>query len=390
MPTHLRSSAVFGFLVTAPVSLALLAATLSAFSSLFPSLGVVASSTTTAARAAPPPARAAPPPGGPDTAPEPASVTIGWVGDTMLGRAGALPPDRGRAILAKTGRVTVAPDLMLGNLEGTLSVGGASKCGVASANCHAFQVPPNHAGALHRAGFDLMSMGNNHAYDFGKTGRDQSARALEAAGIASTGGPGEITVLEHHGIKVAVLGFAPYPWAAPLNDHGAARELVREAREQADLVVVTMHAGAEGADRTHTPVGTEVAHGENRGNPRRFARTVIDAGADLVLGAGPHVLRGMERYKGRLIAYSLGNHAGWHNFSGGGTLGLSAILRVTLREDGTFERGILTPLILQPPGTPVRDPSHASTRLVDRLSVQDFGSSAVRLGQRGRLRWPAS
>jgi len=389
VPTHLRSSAVFGFLVTAPVSLALLAVTFSAFTSLLPSVGVVAD-TATAARAAPPPARVTPPAGGRPPAQKPATVTIGWVGDTMLGRAGALPPDRGRTILKDTGRVTVAPDLMLGNLEGTLSVGGVSKCAVASANCHAFQVPPDHAGALHRAGFDLMSLANNHAFDFGQTGRDQTVRALEAAGLASTGGPGEITVLEHEGIEVAVLGFAPYPWSAPLNDHDAATELVREAGEQADVVVVTMHAGAEGVDRTHTPVGTEVAYGENRGDSRRFARAVIDAGADLVLGAGPHVLRGMERYRGRLIAYSMGNHAGWHNFSGAGTLALSGILRVTLREDGTFDRGILTPVTLRPPGTPVRDPAHASTRLIDQLSVQDFGQSAVRLGETGRLRWPAS
>ncbi|HEV2752220.1 MAG TPA: CapA family protein [Solirubrobacteraceae bacterium] len=308
MPTHLRSSAVFGFLVTAPVSLALLAFTLSALASLSPSPGVASSATAT-------PARAAPAPPGRPAAQQPATVTIGWVGDTMLGRAGAPAPDRGRGILAGTGRVTVAPDLMLGNLEGTLSVGGTSKCAAASANCHAFQVPPDHADALHRAGFDLMSLANNHAYDFGETGREQSAQALEESGIASTGGPAEITVLEHDGMEVAVLGFAPYPWSAPLNDHDAAAELVREAREQADLVVVTMHAGAEGSDRTRTPVGTEVAYGENRGDSRRFARAVIDAGADLVLGAGPHVLRGMERYKGRLIAYSLGNYAGWHNFS---------------------------------------------------------------------------
>ena len=133
-----------------------------------------------------------------------------------------------------------------------------------------------------------------------------------------------------------------------------------------------------------------MAYGENRGDSRRFARAVIDAGADLVLGAGPHVLRGMERYEGRLIAYSLGNYAGWHNFSGGGTLGLSAILRVTLREDGSFDRGIVTPVTLRPPGTPVRDPAHASTRLIDQLSLQDFGESSVRLGETGRLRWPAS
>ena len=80
-------------------------------------------------------------------------------------------------------------------------------------------------------------------------------------------------------------------------------------------MVVLMHAGAEGADRTHVPAGREEAYGEDRGDSPLFARTAIDAGADLVLGSGPHVLRGMQLYKGRLIAYSLGNLAGWHNFS---------------------------------------------------------------------------
>ena len=114
---------------------------------------------------------------------------------------------------------------------------------------------------------------------------------------------------------------------------------MRKAAAQADIVVVAMHAGAEGSGATHVPHGTETFLGENRGDSRRFSHAVIDAGADLVVGSGPHVIRGLERYHGRLIAYSLGNFAGYKNFGTGGTLSLSAILRVELRGDGAFVGG---------------------------------------------------
>ena len=102
-----------------------------------------------------------------------------------------------------------------------------------------------------------------------------------------------------------------------------------------------MHAGAEGSEAIHVPHGTETFLGENRGDSRRFAHAVIDAGADLVVGSGPHVIRGIERYHGRLIAYSLGQLRGYKNFGIGGTLSLSAILSVQLRGDGTFADGTL-------------------------------------------------
>ena len=77
-----------------------------------------------------------------------------------------------------------------------------------------------------------------------------------------------------------------------------------------------IHAGAEGADQLHTPYGSQYYLGENRGNARAFAHAVIDAGASIVLGSGPHVIRGIERYRGRLIAYSLGNFVGYHTLGG--------------------------------------------------------------------------
>jgi hypothetical protein len=127
-----------------------------------------------------------------------------------------------------------------------------------------------------------------------------------------------------------VIGFAPYPWAQSLTDLSAAARMVRKAKSEANLVIVVMHAGAEGVDHQHVRPGTEWFLGENRGDSEDFSHAVIDAGASLVLGSGPHVLRGMEWHHGRLIAYSLGNFLGDGTLSIGGILGDSAILHVHL------------------------------------------------------------
>jgi poly-gamma-glutamate capsule biosynthesis protein CapA/YwtB (metallophosphatase superfamily) len=263
-------------------------------------------------------------------------------------------------------------DLTTGNLEGTLSVGGASKCGsIGSANCFAFQAPASTAGQLHALGFDLVNQANNHSLDYGASGRAQTVSALDHAGVAHTGFPGQITVLRANGIKVAFLGFAPYSFDGNLLDVAAAKALVREARRRAQLVVVFIHAGAEGANQLHTPYGTQYYLGENRGDARGFAHAVINAGASIVLGSGPHVIRGIERYRNRLIAYSLGNFVGYHTLGAGGVLSESAILRVTLDARGRVVAGDWLPVTLVD-GLPRPDPSGASARLVGRLSGADF------------------
>ena len=103
---------------------------------------------------------------------------------------------------------------------------------------------------------------------------------------------------------------------------------------------------------------------------------MVDAGADLVVGSGPHVLRGIERYRGRLIAYSLGNFAGWHNFGTGGVLSLTGMLEVTLDRRGRTLGARFRSMTIVPPGVPAPDPSGAAGRLVARLSRQDFGAAA--------------
>ncbi len=255
-------------------------------------------------------------------------------------------------------------------------------------NCFSFQAPARYARLFARVGFDLVNLANNHALDYGAPGLRQTIAALRGSRIAYTGLHGRIKVKRVAGRKLAFVGFAPYPWAWPLLDIAVAKRVVRRASRRADAVVVMNHAGAEGAGAAHTPRGSEHAFGENRGNPRRFSHAVVRAGADAVFGSGPHVLRGIECYGGRLIAYSLGNFVGYRTLSASGVLSLSGILRVRLDRRGRFAGGRLFPVRLAHPGMPRRDASRASIRMVRRLSRSDFGRRACRIGRGGAIRPP--
>jgi hypothetical protein len=119
------------------------------------------------------------------------------------------------------------------------------------------------------------------------------------------------------------------------------------------------------------------------GDSRAFAHAVIDAGASIVLGSGPHVIRGVQRYRGHMIAYSLGDFACWDNLALGGTLSESAILRVTLSPTGVMLAGRWIPVTLVGEGIPRYDPTGASTRLVEALSIEDFGSARYGIHSNG-------
>jgi hypothetical protein len=314
------------------------------------------------------------------------TVTIAWGGDTVLGSMFGLPPEQGRTMLANVAPVFQAADVGWVNLEEALSNGSTAKCaGSTPGTCYAFGAPTNYARALPASGIRIVNLANNHADDFGAAGQASTLAALRAVHVAWDGKPGQIELLRVHGVRIAFLGFAPYKWAARLDRIPAAVALVERAAAKADLVVVAIHAGAEGSTAVHVPAGTEYFLGENRGASRAFAHAVIDAGADLVVGSGPHVIRGVQWYHGRLIAYSLGNLAGWRTFGMGGTLSDSAIITVTLRGDGTIVSGRWTSLLLQSPGIPALDPNGTSLRLVQQLSREDFGSNAARFAADGAL-----
>jgi len=325
----------------------------------------------------------------PDTLPRVAaagaSVTLTAVGDMMLGITPVLPPDPASYFAAVEPELKHGAQIVFGNLEGTLTTATASKCGAGpSSDCFAFRNPPSYARYFAKAGFTVLNDANNHSHDFGAAGQAQTVRSIHAAGLAQTGLPGEITRVTANGIPVAFVAFAPYGYTASLLDLPAARALIRQAARQARIVVVYMHAGAEGSDADHVTGREETFLGEDRGNPEAFAHMAIDAGASLVIASGPHVLRGMQFYHGHLIAYSLGNFAGYHNFAIDGDLTMSAILRVTLSSSGRFEQARLYPVQLAGAGRPV--PGGGAISFVAGLSSADFGASAARIRPSGVIR----
>jgi poly-gamma-glutamate capsule biosynthesis protein CapA/YwtB (metallophosphatase superfamily) len=311
-------------------------------------------------------------------------VSISAVGDIVMGSTPNLPPNGGQGFFDRV-KPDLAADIVLGNLEGTLTDETGSKCGRGSVNCFSFRTPPGYARWLDHAGFTVLNLANNHAFDFGARGLADTVAALDRHGLLHTGRPGEIVVQRVGAIRVALVGFSTYRWSNRLTDLAAVRRLVRRADARADVVVVTAHMGAEGTERQHVKRGNEVFLGENRGDPIRFAHAAVDAGADLVVGHGPHVMRGMEWYRGRLIAYSLGNFAGYKVFALGGPLSVSGILRVTLAGDGSFEAGVLVASQLIGKGVPALDPAGRAHGIVRELSRADFGPHAVTISSSGTL-----
>jgi hypothetical protein len=317
----------------------------------------------------------------PRRAPQP--VSIAWGGDLTLGSSYGNQPNGGRRLLAAGTPVLRRASIAAVNYEGTFGPGGTSKCGSGAKDCYAFQAPPGNARTLRRAGVDIVNHANNHAFDYGPVGWRSTRNAFKRAKVEATGAPGELKILRRRGTRVAFLGFSTYSWTNPMGDDAAVRARVESAAKQADIVVAFLHAGAEGADKQHVPRGPETAFGEYRGDSRHFARVAIDAGADLVLGSGPHVLRGLELYRNRLIAYSLGNLAGWHNFGTGGRSSLSALITVALGPEGRFYAARISSYTLDGAGVPHADRGRGAVKLIRSLSRADFPKRGLKIDRKG-------
>ncbi|HEY2950004.1 MAG TPA: CapA family protein [Micromonosporaceae bacterium] len=320
------------------------------------------------------------------------SVSFAATGDIIMANAPNRLPAGGGVGFFDSVQQTLAADVVMGNLEEPLTEDtGVSKCGASSSGCHQFRAPPSYAKLLRDAGFTLLNQANNHGNDYGPAGYRNTQKALEQYALKHTGAPEEITLVEVDGVTVAVVGFSSYPWNNSLIDIDKAKRVVREAAGRADLVVVQVHMGAEGSDKVHVRPGTEIFLGENRGDPIKFSHAVIDAGADLVVGHGPHVLRGMEFYKGRLIAYSLGNFAGGGGtLSKSGRLGLGGVLKISLRPDGSWVRGQFASTYLNGAGRPTVDGRRRGAGLVRDLTRSDFPSTGARIASDGTIAPPTT
>lgn len=320
-------------------------------------------------------------------------VTIVGVGDIMMASPfpndSRMPPNDGADLLKDFTPILSAADIAFGNLEGPIIDSGISaKCRPGSTQCFAFRVPTRYGKYLKEAGFDVMSVANNHAGDFGFAGRASTQKVLDEQGIKYAGSLEPLattTYLESRGKKVAFIGFGHNNGMPNINDIEGARRLVTEAGKNADLVVVSFHGGAEGTGAQNVPSRNEIFLGENRGNLPLFTHTVIDAGADLVLGHGPHVMRGIEIYKDRLIAYSLGNFCTYGWFQLRGETALTMALEVKIAADGKFAGGKIHSGKQEGRGGPLLDPSNEGLRVVRRLSETDFGANAPKIADDGTI-----
>ncbi len=315
------------------------------------------------------------------------TVTVAAVGDTMVGSIypsrAALPPEEGRRVFERVKPLWAGADLVFGNFEGAVA-SDLSSVRALGANSYRFLMPPESLSIYKEAGFNILNVANNHAMDAGQPGRAATLRAMDEAGLAHAGSLAQPTavVTTAQGVKVGFVATAPHMDCFPLNvDEVAARIQALKETEGCALVVVSMHAGAEGEKALHVPKAKELFLGADRGDVHAFAHGVIDAGADLVIGHGPHVPRGMEVYKGRLIAYSLGNFATHGSFNVRGVSGLGLVLEVVLLEDGTL-RGLRIHSTKQDKGSegwalgiPAEpDPEEGAKVLVEKLSREDFGT----------------
>lgn len=310
---------------------------------------------------------------------------LAMVGDVMLGTdtaAGKLPPHDGKGLLDEASPFFRQADVALGNLEGSLGSGGINRK-VGCGKCYAFRTPIAIVPRLKEAGFTGFSIANNHARDFGDEGWQQTHNLLTQAGMGSAGFPrAPIMAVGVRQTQTCLLAFAPNSGMHSLNDVAQMQRMVKHARTRCHLVVVSFHGGAEGSDKTRTPQGHEHYLGEDRGDVRMFARSAIEAGAQVVFGHGPHVPRGMELYRGHLIAYSLGNFMTYGGISVQGVLGYAPLLRVELDAQGRLMKGQVVSFRQTPHG-PVRLDSKGSVAaLMQQLTQADFNG--------GRLQWGAS
>lgn len=326
-----------------------------------------------------------------DYAPQQESVrlSIAAVGDMMLGTdypENHLPDDDGVSFLEGVTSWISEADIAVGNLEGVLLDGGepAKECRN-PASCYLFRSPARYARYFADAGFDAISVANNHARDFGEEGRTSSMNSLAAVGIHHSGRRGDFASFDVKGLRVAFLAFAVTRNSNLLHDYPLAERTVRSYAQDHDIVIVSFHGGAEGQDVERIPFAEEFYFGEPRGNVVRFARAMVDAGADVVVGHGPHVVRGMELYKDRLIAYSLGNFATYYGISVEGNRGIAPILVATVNSKGEFVDGQIHSTIQIRPGGPVPDPEQRVLQLLRTLSIADFDDPGILFQANGRI-----
>jgi poly-gamma-glutamate capsule biosynthesis protein CapA/YwtB (metallophosphatase superfamily) len=323
----------------------------------------------------------------------PDTISIVAVGDMMLGSAypskSGLPPDDARNSF-KNVTEHLKGDIVFGNLEGCfLNEGKSTKCRDTIGNsCFAFRMPERYASIYKDAGFNLLSIANNHVGDFGLKGRKRTAALLDSLNIKYAGLLSQpYSILEKDSLKYGFCAFAPNENTVSINNIDSAKQLVATFKAQVDILIVSFHGGAEGARFEHVTKANEIFYQENRGNVYAFSHAVIDAGADIVLGHGPHVTRAVEVYKNKFIAYSMGNFCTYGMFNLKGPNGIAPLFNIRLNSKGDFLYADVTSVKQDKIRGLSVDTSHSAFKKIALLTHNDFpGHRLSFINQRIRVK----
>lgn len=311
--------------------------------------------------------------------PPPRTVTIAAVGDIMMGTdfpASRLPQQDGALLFKDAAPILRAADIAFGNLEGPITTSQSCAKALGSGKTFAFRCPPSLAWNLKDAGFDVMGLANNHSMDFGGQGMWETKKILDSLGIKYSGKDESFASFTVNGIKVGLIAFAVGGPPRSILNLDLCREEVSRLSSQFDVLIVSFHGGTEGTNAIHTKNEQENLYGEPRGNVIQFAHSMIDAGADVVIGHGPHVPRGVEVYKDRIISYSLGNFCTYACMQLVAELGYAPLLVVQVDSVGRFIRGEIHSFKQIPPGGPSADAGESAFKLMKNLSLADFPASS--------------
>ncbi|TFE31584.1 CapA family protein [Cohnella luojiensis] len=274
--------------------------------------------------------------------------------------------------------VLEAADVTAGNLETPITTRGTP----AKNKQYVFRGSAEAVPALKEAGFDFLSLANNHTLDYGWQGLSDTMDALDDADLQHAGSGNDDreafapAYIESKGITVGFVSVTrvvpEVSWKADRSHPGVAEAYspnravaaIKEAKENADIVVVMVHWGVERAER---PVAhqTDLAH--------RF----VDAGADLVTGSHPHVLQGFEAYKGKWIAYSLGNFV--FSTTASSKTSETGVLNADCGKDGTCSLRFEPMFSKNSQPAPMDDV--AAKALLARLSTLSYGASVEEDGK---------
>ena len=317
------------------------------------------------------------------------TLTIAMSGDTMFGTdwpASKLAANDGKHLFEHIADINRSADLAVGNLEGVFCDESVPPNN-SDTRFYSFRFPARYAPRLVEAGYDFMCMANNHAYDFKEEGMRQTKATLDQYGIAHTGikGETEYVILERSGVKFGICAFG-HNWYTIQHIYlENVQRVLKALRPQCDILVVTFHGGAEGRDCRHLPEGEEFFLDASRGSLRKMAHFCVDNGADVVFGHGPHVVRCMELYKDRLIAYSLGNFCTPYSMSISDITGYAPLLVERVDRSGRFIDAKIHSFIQQPGIGPRRDPSCKVAKEIRELTESDITDSHLIIDDQGNV-----